>query len=202
MELLRAMKMIETTLTGDCPAPRAFTLRPHRSGDMGWIVQRHGVLYRHEYGWDERFEALVARITAEFIDNFDEKRERCWIAEADGEPVGCVFLISHPEQADVAKLRLLLVEPSARGLGLGNSLVHQCSEFARQTGYRKITLWTNSVLSAARRIYEREGYRLVNESPHHSFGKDLVEQTWHLDLTNRNQPDPFGKENASPTGIR
>lgn len=185
LDLLRAMREVEDTLTDNELQPRAYVLRPHQSGDIGWIVHRHGVLYRQEYEWDERFEALVARITADFIDNYNPARERCWIAERDGEPLGCVFLVKHPEVAKVAKLRLLLVEPSARGLGLGKTLVRQCSQFAQQVGYQKITLWTNSVLSAARRIYEQEGYRLMHEAPHHSFGKDLVGQTWELSLTDK-----------------
>jgi DNA-binding MarR family transcriptional regulator/GNAT superfamily N-acetyltransferase len=138
-ELLRCMRTIETTLSGDA-APRAYTLRPHRSGDMGWVIHRHGVLYRHEYGWNEGLESLVARVAADFIDNFNPAREHCWIAEASGEPLGCVFLVQHPEESDVARLRLLLVEPSARGLGLGKALVNQCTLFAREVGYRKIAL--------------------------------------------------------------
>jgi DNA-binding MarR family transcriptional regulator/GNAT superfamily N-acetyltransferase len=179
--LVEAMRTIEGLLGGVEPEHQTpFLLRPHQPGDMGWVVHRHGVLYAQEYGWDERFEALVADIVATFIRNFDPKRERCWIAERDGEIVGSVFLVK--QSKTVAKLRLLLVEPKARGLGLGRRLVSECKRFARQTGYRKIVLWTNSVLRAARRIYEEAGYRLVHEERHHSFGHDLIGETWELDL--------------------
>jgi len=182
IRLIEAMHTIEVLL-GAAPERKVpYILRPHQSGDMGWVVQRHGVLYNREYGWDEQFEALVAEIVAKFIQSFDSKRERCWIAEKDGENVGSVFLVSHPEREGVAKLRLLLVDPKARGLGIGKRLVQECTRFARQVGYRRITLWTNSVLQAARKIYVQEGYQLVHEEPHHSFGHDLIGQTWELEL--------------------
>jgi DNA-binding MarR family transcriptional regulator/GNAT superfamily N-acetyltransferase len=180
--LLDATRTIESLLGGE-PRPSApYLLRPHRAGDMGFIVHRQAVLYTREHGWNEAYEALVSRIVAEFLERFDATRERCWIAEREGETVGSVFLIRHPEREGVAKLRLLYVEPSARELGIGARLVRECTTFARAAGYHTITLWTNSVLTSARRLYEAEGYRLVHEQPHHSFGKDLVGQTWELTL--------------------
>jgi GNAT superfamily N-acetyltransferase len=160
----------------------AYSLRPHRVGDMGWIVYREGLGYAEQYGWDETFEALVAGIVSEFIMNFDAERERCWIAEVDGKSVGHVFLVKHPTEAETAKLRLLFVEPSARGVGLGDALVSECVRFARGAGYKRVVLWTQSILTGAHRIYEKAGFRLVKEEPHRSFGKDLVGQTWELDL--------------------
>ncbi|HZS84086.1 MAG TPA: bifunctional helix-turn-helix transcriptional regulator/GNAT family N-acetyltransferase [Stellaceae bacterium] len=178
--LIEAMRTIESLLGAVTKGKPPYLLRPHRPGDMGWIVHRQAVLYAEEYGWDEQFEALIAEIAAGFIKRFDPKRERCWIAEREGEIVGSVFLVK--KSATAAKLRLLYVEPEARGLGIGSRLVAECIRFARQVGYRKITLWTNSILVAARHIYEAAGFRLVGEEAHHSFGHDLVAETWELRL--------------------
>jgi DNA-binding MarR family transcriptional regulator/N-acetylglutamate synthase-like GNAT family acetyltransferase len=178
--LVEAMRDVERLL-GAAPEPKvAYLLRPHRPGDMGWVVHRHAALYAQEYGWDERFEALVAKIVAKFIDDFDPKRERCWIAERDGAIVGSAFLVKR--SPTIAQLRMLYVEPDARGLGIGKRLVDECERFAREKGYKKIVLWTNSILHAARHIYEAAGYRLVAAEPHHSFGHRLVGQTWELKL--------------------
>jgi DNA-binding MarR family transcriptional regulator len=182
--LVSAMQTIENLLgarpeaAGTDRAP--YILRPHQPGDMGWVVHRHGVLYAQEYGYDESFEALVAEIVAKFIEHYDAKRERCWIAERDGEIAGSVFLVA--ESKSVAKLRLLLVEPSARGLGIGARLVTECIRFARQAGYQKIVLWTQSELDAARHVYKKAGFRVVDKKRHHSFGKDLTAETWELAL--------------------
>jgi DNA-binding MarR family transcriptional regulator/N-acetylglutamate synthase-like GNAT family acetyltransferase len=179
--LVGAMNVIEGLLGAGSEHKVPYLLRPHQPGDMGWVVHRHGVLYAQEYGWDERFEALVAEIIAKFIQQYDPKQERCWIAEKDGQIVGSVFLVKAPVEG-VAKLRLLLVEPGARGLGIGSRLVNECIRFARQAGYSKITLWTNSVLVSARHIYEKAGFCLVHEEQHHSFGQDLVGETWELEV--------------------
>jgi DNA-binding MarR family transcriptional regulator/GNAT superfamily N-acetyltransferase len=179
--LVEAMGKIEGLL-GSKPKPGAsYLLRSHRPGDMGWVVHRHGVLYSQEYGYDERFEALVAEIVANFVQHFDPKRDACWIAEKDGEIVGSIFLVK--KSKSVAKLRLLLVEPSARGLGIGKRLIAECVRLARQAGYKKIVLWTQSELHAARHLYVQAGFKLAGEKRHHSWGREgLVAETWELKL--------------------
>ena len=193
-QLLQAMATLEKLLASDEDSGSArpkppYLLRPHRAGDMGWVVSRHGALYAREYGLDLHFEALVARLAADFVDRFDSTREACWIAERDGANVGCVFLVQAREETTqqprdgVAQLRMLLVEPAARGLGIGARLVAECERHARHAGYQRIVLWTNSVLVSAREIYRQAGYRQVGSETHHSFGRDLVGETWECLLT-------------------
>jgi DNA-binding MarR family transcriptional regulator/N-acetylglutamate synthase-like GNAT family acetyltransferase len=180
--LLKAMQVIEKILDKNrgFKFSEPFFLRQPEPGDMGWVTHRHGLLYAQEYGWDDHFEALVAQIVADFINNFKPAKERCWIAEMGGEIVGSVFVVQSSDT--VAKLRLLLVEPRARGLGLGTRLVEECIRFARRSGYQKIILWTNSVLIEARAIYQKTGFKLTEQEQHHSFGHDLVGETWELIL--------------------
>lgn len=179
-ELVGAMARIEQLLGPAAPERPALVLRPPRIGDMGWMVQRQAQLYAREYGWDERFEGLLARIAAEFVERFDARRERCWVAEIDGQAVGSVLVVREDEYT--ARLRMLFVEASARGQGVGRRLVGECIAFARLSGYASMVLWTNDILAAARRLYEAAGFRMVREEAHHSFGKDLVGQHWVLDL--------------------
>lgn len=178
--LIDAMNEIEALLSAEPERSAPYILRPHQPGDIGWAVQKHGEFYAREYGFDESFEALAAEIGAKFLKEFDPKKERAWIAEKDGENVGCVFLIKQSDA--VAKLRMLLVDPKARGLGIGKRLVEECIRFARNKGYKKITLWTNDVLVTACYIYKQCGFKLVSEERHRSFGHELVGQTWELDL--------------------
>jgi DNA-binding MarR family transcriptional regulator/GNAT superfamily N-acetyltransferase len=180
--LSNAMRQIQD-LVGQRPQPQPrvpYILRPPRNGDMGWIVYRHGTLYSQEYGYDEHFEALVAEIVAKYVNHYDPQKEHCWIAERESEVVGSVFLVKHSK--NTAKLRLLYVEPQARGLGIGKRLVEECVRFGRQAGYQKIILWTQSELRSARHVYEQAGFLLVEEKPHHSWTRDLVAETWELKL--------------------
>jgi DNA-binding MarR family transcriptional regulator/GNAT superfamily N-acetyltransferase len=182
--LVGALETVERLLGGRCEGSGpSYILRPHQPGDIGWVIHRHGALYAEEYGLDQNFEALVAQVGAAFLENFDALRERCWIAERGGEIVGSVLLVKDTEE--LAKLRLLYVEPKARGLAIGSRLVGECIGFARRAGYRTIVLWTNDVLVSARRIYQAAGFHLVREEPHHSFGRDLIGQYWELPLTQR-----------------
>ena len=178
--LTQAMATIEDVLEQRPSRPAAFMLRSHRVGDMGWVISRQAAAYAADYNWDISYEALVAEICSQFIKNYDAAREHCWIAETGGEPVGSIFLVKATDE--IAKLRLLQVEKKARGLGVGRALVEQCIQGARERGYSKMTLWTQSVLVAARGIYKSAGFRLVASEPHHSFGQDLIGETWEMDL--------------------
>ena len=179
-QLIKAMRTIEALLDPHTQERAAVIIRQPQPGDMGWVVSRHGALYAQEYHWDMSFEGLVAGIVAEYLQNYNPLKERGWIAEVAGENAGCVFVVKKSEE--VAKLRMLLVEPSARGLGIGKRLVQECIRFARQSGYRKLTLWTNSCLLAARHIYQQAGFQLTESEAYHDFGQDLVSETWDLDL--------------------
>lgn len=178
-KLVNALHQAEEAFAAEKTA-ELVVLRPHRPGDIGWVIHRHGALYAEEYGWDESFEALVAEVAAQFIKNFDPTRERCLIAELDGEAVGSIFLVKYTEE--IAKLRLLLVEPLARGFGVGRKLIRECIDFARQSGYKKVTLWTQSCLLAARNLYREAGFKLVKEDSQSAFGADLVSEIWELEL--------------------
>ena len=179
--LVQAMSEIETLLSAEPERGAPYILRPHAPGDIGWAVQKHGELYAREYGFDETFEALAAEIGAKFLKEFDPRKERAWIAEKDGENVGFVMLIKQSDE--IAKLRMLLVDPKARGLGIGRRLVEECIRFARDRGYKKMTLWTNDILTAAIHIYRELGFKMVAEERHRSFGHEMMGQTWELDLS-------------------
>lgn len=179
-ELIQAMNRVQTLLGAPQTGQKAYLLRTYQPGDIGWVVQRHGELYATEYNWGKEFEALVAEIAASFINNYDPKREQCWIAEMDGERVGSVFLVKMTEE--IAKLRMLIVEPKARGLGIGARLVEECVSFARKSGYKKMTLWTNSELHTARRIYQKAGFQLIQKDTSHQFGQEWIEETWEMEL--------------------
>ena len=180
VNLVDAMATIEGILDKSFKYSEPFYLRQHEAGDMGWVIHQHGLLYHREYGWDERFEMLVARICLDFVNTYDAQREHCWIAEMQGEQVGSIFCIR--ENEDVAKLRLLLVSPKMRGSGLGTLLVNECIRFARRAGYKKLTLWTSDILVEARKIYDKADFLLVEEERHRSFGHDLVGQNLELVL--------------------
>lgn len=179
-KLIQSLRRAEESFVSTIPENLHVRLRLHRPGDIGWVIYRHGALYTEEYGWDESFEALVAEVAAQFIKNFDPIRERCWIAELNGESVGSIFLVKYTEE--IAKLRLLFVEPHARGFRIGRKLVQECIDFARQSRYKKVTLWTQSCLLAARKLYREAGFKLVKEEPRRAFGADLVSEIWELEL--------------------
>ncbi len=181
--LVEAIETAQALLGREAAAePAPIVLRTHRPGDMGWITERHGVVYGREYGWDGHIEAVTARVCADFLDNFDPERERCWVAERDGQRLGCVFLVKEPDAPGVGRLRLLLLEPAARGTGLGRRLVEECVAFGREAGYREIVLWTHKVLTAARAIYAKVGFELVETWTHEEFGKAEVSETWRMTL--------------------
>lgn len=178
--VVTSMEHVQRLLSAQPREQLPLTFRGPRSGDYGWIIERHGQLYADEFGWDERFEALVARIVADYMADHDPDRERCWIAERDGTRLGCVFVVRHTD--DIAKLRLLIVDPLARGTGLGRALVRLCVAFAREAGYHHLVLWTNDVLIGARHIYETEGFQLAEQTPHADFGPPMVGESWALEL--------------------
>jgi GNAT superfamily N-acetyltransferase len=180
MSLLESMQNIQRILTKGLKFSESFIIRSHEHGDMGWVTHRHGILYYQEYGWNQDFEALVSQIVSDFLKNYNPNRERCWIVEMANEIVGSVFLVKESET--IAKLRLLLVEPKARGLGIGSRLVNECIRFAKKCGYLKLVLWTNNVLLDARKIYENNGFKLVKQEEHHSFGRNLIGENWELML--------------------